>query len=60
VVFPVREAILWRLPRGLITVVLAIQVSELGGSEVAFLPELAFAVILVTNLDGCDRKPAGT
>jgi hypothetical protein len=38
------------LPRGLITVVLAIQVIEAGGSEVAFLPGLAFAVILVTNL----------
>ena len=45
-----REAILWMLPRGLITVVLAIQVTEAGGSEVAFLPGLAFAVILVTNL----------
>lgn len=45
-----REAILWMLPRGLITVVLAIEVTEAGGSEVAFLPGLAFAVILATNL----------
>ena len=45
-----REAILWMLPRGLITVVLAIEVTEVGGSEVAFLPGLAFAVILATNL----------
>ncbi len=45
-----REAILWMLPRGLITVVLAIQVAEARPSELAFLPGLAFAVILATNL----------
>jgi cell volume regulation protein A len=45
-----REAILWMLPRGLITVVLAIQVTEARPTELAFLPGLAFAVILVTNL----------
>lgn len=45
-----REAILWMLPRGLITVVLAIQVAEARSSELAFLPGLAFAVILATNL----------
>ena len=45
-----REAILWMLPRGLITIVLAIQVTEARGAELAFLPGLAFAVILVTNL----------
>jgi hypothetical protein len=38
------------LPRGLITVVLAVQVLEAKGEHVAFLSELAFAVILVTNL----------
>jgi cell volume regulation protein A len=47
---PGREAILWMLPRGLITVVLAIQVTEARSSELAFLPGLAFAVILATNL----------
>ncbi len=45
-----REAILWMLPRGLITVVLAIQVTEARPLELSFLPGLAFAVILVTNL----------
>ena len=45
-----REAILWMLPRGLITVVLAIQVTKARSTELAFLPGLAFAVILATNL----------
>jgi potassium/hydrogen antiporter len=45
-----RDAILWMLPRGLITVVLAIQATEARGSELSFLPGLAFAVILATNL----------
>lgn len=45
-----REAILWMLPRGLITIVLAIQVVQARGSEMEFLPGLAFAVILTTNL----------
>ena len=44
-----RELILWMLPRGLITVVLAVQVLEAKGSNFAFITELAFAVILVTN-----------
>ncbi len=44
-----RELILWMLPRGLITVVLAVQVLEAKGENLAFLSELAFAVILVTN-----------
>jgi cell volume regulation protein A len=47
---PERETILWILPRGLITVVLALQVVDKQGSEFAFLPALAFASILVTNL----------
>ena len=45
-----REAILWMLPRGLITVVLAIEVTEARSKELAFFPGLAFAVILATNL----------
>jgi hypothetical protein len=34
----------------LITIVLAIEVARVRGSEVSFLPGLAFAVILATNL----------
>jgi cell volume regulation protein A len=46
-----RELILWMMPRGLITAVLSIQVFEgRGGAEFTFLPALAFAVILATNL----------
>jgi Na+:H+ antiporter len=45
-----RDAILWMLPRGLITVVLAIEATEAREKELAFLPALAFAVILATNL----------
>ena len=44
-----RGLIVWVLPRGLITAVLAIQVVQARGSEFHFLPALAFAVILVTN-----------
>jgi cell volume regulation protein A len=44
-----RELIFWMLPRGLITVVLAVQVLEAKGEPLAFLSELAFAVILITN-----------
>ncbi len=45
-----RESILWMLPRGLITVVLALEVTAARGAELSFLPGLAFAVILATNL----------
>jgi cell volume regulation protein A len=45
-----QEAILWMLPRGLITVVLAIQVTDARSKELAFFPGLAFAAILATNL----------
>jgi potassium/hydrogen antiporter len=44
-----RELIFWVLPRGLITVVLAIEVAEQRGSGLDFVPGLAFAVILITN-----------
>lgn len=47
---PERETILWMLPRGLITAVLAIQVSEARGSEFDFLPAVAFGVILLSAL----------
>ena len=45
-----RELIFWVMPRGLITVVLAIEVARERGSGMAFVPGLAFAVILMTNL----------
>jgi Kef-type K+ transport system membrane component KefB len=45
-----RDAILWMLPRGLITVVLALEATEAAGKDLAFLPGLSFAVILATNL----------
>ena len=45
-----RKFVIWILPRGLITAVLAIQVVESLGKEFAFLPAIAFAIILVTNV----------
>ncbi|HXE34926.1 MAG TPA: cation:proton antiporter [Verrucomicrobiae bacterium] len=45
-----RELMTWFLPRGLITAVLGIDVLEARGVDFAFLPSLAFAVILITNL----------
>ena len=45
-----REKILWMLPRGLITIVLAIEIVEVRGQSMAFLPAMSFAVILLTNL----------
>ena len=45
-----RELILWIMPRGLITVVLALQVIHARGDTFAFLPALVFATILATNL----------
>jgi cell volume regulation protein A len=44
-----RELMLWIMPRGLITVVLALQVVA-ARSQISFLSALAFAVILVTNV----------
>lgn len=43
------DLIVWILPRGLITAVLAIQVVEARGADFHFLPAVAFAVLLVTN-----------
>ncbi len=45
-----RELMVWFIPRGLITAVLGIQVLEARGSTFEFLPSLAFAVVLLTNL----------
>jgi cell volume regulation protein A len=44
-----RDLILWVMPRGLITIVLALEVSTFYKNELNFLPGLAFAVILLTN-----------
>jgi potassium/hydrogen antiporter len=45
-----RELMVWFVPRGLITAVLAIEVLETRGSVFAFLPPLAFALVLLTNV----------
>ncbi len=45
-----REVLLWLMPRGLITAVLAIQVFESRGPAFLFLPAVAFTIILITNL----------
>jgi potassium/hydrogen antiporter len=45
-----REIMVWFLPRGLITAVLGIDVLEARGGQFEFLPSLAFAVILLSNL----------
>jgi hypothetical protein len=41
---------IWLLPRGLITAVLALQVLDARGKDYNFLPDLAFAVILLSNI----------
>jgi potassium/hydrogen antiporter len=45
-----RELMVWILPRGLITIVLALQVLEAVTSGLEFLTGLAFVAILFTNL----------
>jgi cell volume regulation protein A len=45
-----RELMVWLVPRGLITAVLGIEVLEARGAAFEFLPSLAFAIILLTNL----------
>lgn len=45
-----RELMVWFVPRGLITAVLGIEVVEARGTVFAFLPSLAFAVVLLSNL----------
>ncbi len=44
------ELMIWFVPRGLISVVLGIQILEARGAAFEFLPSLAFAVVLLTNL----------
>ncbi len=45
-----QEAIFWIMPRGLITVVLALEIVGRSGQDFSFLPGLAFATILATSL----------
>jgi potassium/hydrogen antiporter len=45
-----RELIFWLMPRGLVTAVLALRVAQVVGARFSFLPEMAFAVILATNI----------
>jgi potassium/hydrogen antiporter len=45
-----REIMVWFMPRGLITAVLGINVLAARGEAFSFLPSLAFAVILLSNL----------
>ena len=44
------EMLFWMLPRGLVTAVLALAIVEARGATFAFLPAMAFTVVLVTNL----------
>ncbi|HUZ46989.1 MAG TPA: cation:proton antiporter [Terriglobia bacterium] len=44
------EVVFLIMPRGLITVVLALQVVQARGDAFSFLPPVAFATILITNL----------
>jgi cell volume regulation protein A len=44
-----RDVVLWVLPRGLITIVLALEVRQAVGVDMVLLPDIAFAIILLTN-----------
>jgi potassium/hydrogen antiporter len=44
------ELLFWMLPRGLVTAVLALEIVDARGEVLAFLPSMAFTVVLVTNL----------
>jgi hypothetical protein len=57
-----RELMMFLFPRGLVNAVLAIQVAGYE-AEMAFLPAMAFTVILITNLImvlGAFRCPPGS
>ncbi len=45
-----REVMVWFIPRGLISAVLAIEVLDTRGSKFEFLPSLAFAIIVLSNV----------
>jgi potassium/hydrogen antiporter len=44
------ELLFWMLPRGLVTAVLALEIVGARGAVFAFLPAMAFTVVLVTNM----------
>jgi potassium/hydrogen antiporter len=44
------ELLFWMLPRGLVTAVLALEIVNVRGAIVSFLPAMAFTVVMVTNL----------
>jgi cell volume regulation protein A len=44
-----KDLLFWMLPRGLVTAVLALEIVNVRGAAFAFLPALAFTVVLVTN-----------
>ncbi len=44
------DLLFWMLPRGLVTAVLALEIVDARGAVFAFLPAMAFTVVLVTNL----------
>jgi cell volume regulation protein A len=44
------ELLFWMLPRGLVTAVLALAIVNARGEVFAFLPAMAFTVVLATNL----------
>jgi potassium/hydrogen antiporter len=44
------ELLFWMLPRGLVTAVLALAIVSARGEVFAFLPAMAFTVVLATNL----------
>jgi cell volume regulation protein A len=44
-----KELLFWMLPRGLVTAVLALEIVSVRGESFAFLPAIAFTVVLVTN-----------
>ena len=44
------EMLFWMLPRGLVTAVLALEIVNDRGAVFAFLPAMAFTVVMVTNL----------
>jgi len=44
------ELLFWMLPRGLVTAVLALEIVNDRGVNFAFLPAMAFTVVMVTNL----------
>src|SRR5208337_4842756 len=47
---PPTGVLFWVLPRGLVTAVLALEIVDARGGVFAFLPAVAFTVVLVTNL----------